>query len=538
MNLPSMSYADGIAKGTQTAFAGLDHNLGAPDGSIWDMENLTGDYYPLLSPRDKRSIYTNITQPYGMGDYNGLYWVSGSEFVFNGEVKGQVTPSKKTFCAINSYIVIMPDKKYYNVTEDEFGSLEASVEAASLTFKSGTYAQEKANANTIYSESINWEDYFKAGDAVTIDGCTKHTENNLTIIVREISEHELRFYPESFKLDGDDGLSDYTESGQLTIKRTMPDLKYMCENENRLWGCDDNTIYACKLGDPFNWNVFDGLNDDSYSVITGSAGSFTACCSYLGYPIFFKEDHIYKVYGSYPSNFSIMSSASMGVAAGSDKSLAIAGETLYYLSRAGFVAYSGGIPQVIHRAFGKIRLHEAIAGSDGLKYYVCAADKENIKRIYVYDTQTGMWHIEDKQDIITWVFSSGALHALTALGDIMCTDVDKYEQKEEDISWHVEFGDYTENDPNKKGLSKIQIRLQVDTAAEVNLYMKFDSCDDWLKVSDTLEEGVKRSYYLPIVPRRVDHYRYKLEGKGSCKIYSLSKEYYSGSELRSKPGRQ
>ena len=52
-----------------------------------------------------------------------------------------------------------------------------------------------------------------------------------------------------------------------------------------------------------------------------------------------------------------------------------------------------------------------------------------------------------------------------------------------------------------------------------------------------MQEGEKRSYYLPIIPRRGDHYRMKIVGKGGCRIYSLVREYYSGSELKSVQGR-
>jgi len=47
MKLPGAVYSDGIAKGQQTKFNGLNHTLGAGDGELWDMENLTGG---LLSP--------------------------------------------------------------------------------------------------------------------------------------------------------------------------------------------------------------------------------------------------------------------------------------------------------------------------------------------------------------------------------------------------------------------------------------------------------------------------------------------------------
>ena len=67
-------------------------------------------------------------------------------------------------------------------------------------------------------------------------------------------------------------------------------MDFICENENRLWGCKEDTIYSSKLGDPFNWNVFDGLSTDSYAVNVRIDGDFTACCSYLGYPVFFKEE--------------------------------------------------------------------------------------------------------------------------------------------------------------------------------------------------------------------------------------------------------
>ena len=113
-----------------------------------------------------------------------------------------------------------------------------------------------------------------------------------------------------------------------------------------------------------------------------------------------------------------------------------------------------------------------------------------------------------------------------------------YGAYEDDVPWWVEFGDFTENDPNKKGVSKIQIRLELDEGAEVQALIQFDSDGEWQKVNGVLREGPKRSYYLPIIPRRGDHYRLRLEGLGGCRVYSLAREYYSGSELKSKPGRQ
>jgi len=236
-----------------------------------------------------------------------------------------------------------------------------------------------------------------------------------------------------------------------------------------------------------------------------------------------------------------MGSATLGVAEGSADSLAIAGETLFYLSTAGIMAYSGGIPQPIGAAFGMERHRDAAAGSDGLKYYVSMAGEDGRHRLHVYDTRTGLWHTEDHTRATHFAKWDGNLYFLSDEGGIWITGniQDPPESAlEEPVPWWAEFGDFTEKDPNKKGVSKIQIRLELDEGAEVRVLIQFDTDGEWRKVNGALGEGVKRSYYLPIIPRRGDHYRLRLEGVGGCRVYSLAREYYSGSELRSKPGRQ
>ena len=543
MKLPGMRYADGIRKGVQVQFGGLNHTLGAGDGELWDMRNLTSDYYPLLAARAPRLRYKTLAEPGGLFAWDGLAWVDGTGFYFDGEKKGTVAAGQKTFAALGAYIVIWPDKAWYNTATGAFGRLEASWSGTSLTFTNGKLFGEDADANCIQAGGVSWEGYFRAGDAVTIEGCTRHPENNKTPIIREIDGDKLYFYEFAFALDGDEGDEPYTETGALSISRTVPDLDYLCENENRLWGCKGDTICASKPGDPFNWNVFDGLDSDSYAVDTGSAGSFTGCISYLGYPVFFKEDYIFKVYGSLPSNFEVMRSATLGVAAGSGGSLAVAGETLLYLSPAGIVAYAGGIPQPVGAAFGLERHRNAAAGSDGLKYYVSMEREDGGAVLAVYDTRTGLWHLEDGTRATHFARHGGNLYFLSAGGEMWlagnAAQPPEGAVPEGEVAWMAEFGDFTEGDPNKKGVSKLQIRLELDEGAEMAAFLQFDSDGVWRKVSAVgPPDGGKRSYYLPIIPRRADHYRLRLEGTGGCRVYSLAREYYSGSELKSRQGRQ
>ena len=111
----------------------------------------------------------------------------------------------------------------------------------------------------------------------------------------------------------------------VSIDRTVPDLDFICESNNRLWGCKYgiengqvvNEIRASKLGDFRNWSCFMGISTDSYAASIGTDGAFTGAISQRGYPVFFKENAIHRVSGSSPSSFSIQTTNARGVQTGS-----------------------------------------------------------------------------------------------------------------------------------------------------------------------------------------------------------------------------
>lgn len=524
--LPDMIYGDGIGKSAKVQFGGYNHNLYAQDGELWGMKNMSSELYPLMSPRRPRYLVRTLSTPNGLYAKDGLFWADGTGFYADGDKVGTVSNSRKQFASIGVYIIILPDMAYYNTQTKEFGNLAESW-SGSVMIQSGTYAGEEAEANAIYAPGANWERLFKEGDAVTISGCAIHPENNKTPIIREIEGDYLRFYENVFIIN------EGGDREKVTISRDIPEMDYLCENENRLWGCKGDTVYASKLGDPFNWNVFDGVSTDSFTVNVGSAGDFTGCCSYLGYPCFFKEENIYKVYGDKPSNFQLMGSASLGVEKGSHGSFGIAGETLFYLSRAGIVSYTGGVPQNIAAAFGTDRYRNAVGGSDGVRYYVSMEDAAGQRCLFVYDTRYGVWHKEDDLDVIGFGWNE-ELYFLDTAGRLWVSGnartVPAGAVREEPVRSMAEFGDFVEGNPNKKGTSKLQIRIELDEGACVTVSMQFDSDGVWREVK-TLTTTKKRSFYLPVIPRRSDHFKIRFDGIGSWILYSLVRESYSGSEL-------
>lgn len=320
---------------------------------------------------------------------------------------------------------------------------------------------------------------------------------------------------------------DITESA-LTVKREMPDMDFIFTAGNRLWGAKGDTIYGSKLGDPLNFNVFDGLATDSYSVDLGTPGDATAGIEYNGYPIFFKEDGIFKLYGDYPQNFQMYATMKQGVRKGCGKSLVIAGDILYYVSRYGVMAYTGGVPTWIGEPLGKTIL-QAVAAGGGQKYYLSAYDGE-VWDLYVYDANRGMWHREDDLYLVDAGYN-GAVIGLSADGRILALSPG-YEgsgTEEEAVPWMVEFADMVFGSPNRKGIGKMQFRFGFEEPGEVVISVKYDS-GEWEQVM-TVKGRTKESRVIPLIPRRCDHFKIRLESRNRVNIYGMTVHYYHGSEL-------
>lgn len=420
--------------------------------------------------------------------------------------------------------------------------MEVSVENVQVVFQDGTIFGETAECNTIKRTDGVWETTgLKVGDAITISGSAEE-KNNSVFVIREMSGQYLRFDENAFENTPQEGGAP-EETEQISMKKEVPDLDGIFTNEQRLWGWKGSMIYCSKLNDPTNFNVFDQLADDSWTYPMDGSGDIIGGIVYQGYPMFFKQDKVVRVYGDRPSQFRVMDVSTMGLHPGCGKSLAIAGDTLLYVSRNGVTAYRGGYGENMHDSFGDLHFSEAVAATDGRRYFLSAYDGEAWS-IWVYDTNWNAWFREDAQHIIHSAYDRGNLyfifenlqgHRFMWL-DGHAVDVPETAMKENFYS-EVEFGDFTGNywtagrgygNPSRKGTSKIQLRVTLKNAA-LTVWISFDG-GERRKVKSIQSEG-KRSYYLPIIPKRSDHYRIYLEGAGDWTLNSLVREEYSGSDI-------
>ena len=337
------------------------------------------------------------------------------------------------------------------------------------------------------------------------------------------------------------GMLDITRTikNPVTISRKMPRMDFVIESENRLWGCRYgiasngevvNELYASKLGDFKNWNCFMGLSTDSYSAAVGTDGVFTGAITHLGYPLFFKENFIHKVYGNYPANFQIQTTACRGVQRGCERSLAIVNEMLYYKARHAVCAYDGSLPTEISYVMGDERYSDAVAGSHGNKYYISMADTAGAYHLFVYDTAKGMWHKEDNLRADAFCSCRDDLFCMEHGTNKIITMLGSGTQDTRAIEWMVQTGPLGTDEPDMKYISRLVLRMTLAIGARVRFFIQYDSIGGWEPIG--MMSGTSlRSFSIPIRPRRCDHFRLRIVGTGDARIYSETKTIERGSDI-------
>lgn len=567
-------------------FRGYNHNLRIGDGEFYDMKNLSSDDYPVLSPRRKRGIYATPSKPQGMIAKDALCYVDGADFVITGEQDIRVSMDltienvPKTLVSMGAYVVILPDKKYINVTKpSDNGSIEASITTEgevlfSLSTVDGADYEDVTissvepsspengamwfdwTSNTLkkYSSSskewvaiattyikikgVGIGEKFAVHDAVTISGITvrqvKDLNANMVIWARGDD-----YIVVAGVFDGpfltDEKPSQITP---ITVARKMPDMDFVIESSNRLWGCKYGTnadgafvneIYASKLGDFKNWNCFMGISTDSYAASLGTDGSFTGAVTYLGNPIFFKENCMHKVYGSYPSQYQTQTTACRGVQKGCEKSLAVVNEELFYKSRMGVCVYDGSLPSEISEQLGEARYYDAVSGVLGNKYYISMRDDRNQWHMFVYDTYKNMWHKEDDTQAYDFCNHGGELYYIDYHDKLIKTMRGTGVVDPEPVSWMAETGLIGTGSPDKKYVSRLDIRMSLDIDARVIVSAEYNSSGSWEHLF-TVPGTTLDSFAIPVRPKRCDHLRLRFDGYGDAKIYSICKTIEQGSD--------
>lgn len=575
-------------------FKGLNKRSMIEDGEMSDMWNLTPDSYPLLmprKPRGKMDMPEGIMRPLHIlrrFDKIGIIAIDENDpeevdpqttvsFYYDGvkidEVDDLTTESKAV--AINNRMCFFPQKTCIDITiegvqDGTYRSLEADV---TLSNASVTISNEDARMVLSTGHGLKYDDAINIHiDSYTPSGGSSvATSFDISCIVEGVEEgistDTIVLPVNTFIEMTGAGVTGFTISG--TLKRTMPDLDFIVEWNNRLWGCSnaENVIYASKLGDPSNWNYYQGTSLDSYYAEQGTDESFTGIAEYSGHLIFFKPNSMTRVYGTSPSNYQITNTKAFGVEKGSSRSILTINDTVFYKSEVGFMAYQGGVPFCISDKLD-MKIKNVVAGTEGRKYYascIVVEGNQSSSRLYAFDISKSMWHLEDDVRFTDAckmgdkVYCASANQNLTCDTDVFCSetllcdseyiegdvlifnpdtvvethaeaevrDPDDPPENYEDLEWKAVFGPFDEYIEEHKIYSKLAMRLKANGVASAKVFISIDE-GPWEQVEHYDRVSTKGDF-IPIIPRRCDRYSVKIEGKGNCELKSLTRRVRQGS---------
>ena len=591
-----------------SAFYGYNHNPIISDGEMYDMQNMSGDNYPLLSLRKKRgiSIYDEEGQePVPLTGIHGrdqLVFIRGTQVYYNFIPVSGLTVSDdaamlpKKIISMGAYVCIWPDKVYFNTVDSmDKGSMErtysVSSQSVSLimcrlngtnydynTIARGTEAPANPDNGALWldesgstailkqymSSADEWLEIsttfikiqatgigagLKEYDVINISGLELGGEDPNQTVAEQVAALNTSMIVYAAGNDyiivsgilsaavEQEELAEATVHADLTI----PDMDYMLESNNRLWGCKYgmvngevvNEIYASALGSFRVWRRYMDNSTDSWTASVGTDGPFTGAITQRGYPVFFKEQCIHRISGMSPQTFQIQTTFCRGVQRGSWRSLAVVAENIYYKARDAVMVYDGNMPAEVSGQLGEELYSDARAGVLGDKYYISMMDKDSHYVQMVYDTKNGVWWKEDATQALDYGTVADELFYIDEENNTLVSVCGSVGQKETNIPWMAEFDLYGVNyrrqsnydDPkrvrNHKYVSLFKIRVELGKGANLKLYMQYDN-NPYKYIGEKRGEKL-RTFVLPVKPKRCDHVRFRLEGQGDVTIYDISR---------------
>ena len=484
----------------QTAFGGYRHNENTGDGEFYDCENISPEAFPLLSVRPPRAVW-NAVRTDAQG--NAVAIESMRFFAGEGVTAAANVSDKIVLCTDNSII--------YD---------GAALEGVTL-------AQGVKNRAVIPFG----RNFFVVPDAVYVT---------------------------------------VSDTGASAAQVECPPLDYAVEHNNRIWGCRYganadgdfvNELYACALGDPTEWQTFDGISTDSYCVSLGCSGPFTGACRLGGDVLFFKEDSIIRVSGDIPADFTVTAIPAEGAEQGAFRSVVNVNERVLYKSRSGVTAFDGALPWSVSDALGEARLTDVCAGTVEGRYYLAADDPDGKRNIYVYDTARGIWYKEDDaRDTRFFVYRKHCLYAVCreARTHVGLTPMSVYRfyihdarrapdactifkneaepsatytyLPEENVKWFAETGRLTAAGPQALLLRKLNIALKLEEGAKLRVELKCDSDEEW-RNAFYCDSEFSGAFTLPVRLPRCDSFRLRLSGEGGCVIRSVARVYEKAGDV-------
>lgn len=532
-------------------------------GEMVNMKNMSSDNAPFSSPRKPREVITDeLTNGANIfDDEKKMGYIDAGKFYYDGIEKGE--------CGVTNSVVVYDDKiftfpsyKTYDVINDTFSDPSTALEVVDVG--DDTVTSEWGSGN--YDKAS----VYKLKTAINVTGMDKlsistqglePTEITIRIydslgVVLAPKDYSNTFYytgktyinsvplPEGaktamlyfeyYRVNTSNlrrtGLqliekknADLAKLGDGTAKiwinnttyptvGGVPLIDYATQNNNRIFAVEGNNIYASAQGDFADWTTFvdeDGNPDPTGAFATdvGSVGRFNGIATYKGRVVATKPDYVYEIYGDRPP-YTVTEIVKTGCIDG--RSICEVNSVLYWLGRKGIYSYTGGQPRIMSSKLNST-FTQGVAGTDGRKYY-CSLYSDRWQ-LYVFDTFTGLWHIEDFLEVKDFTFFEGYLYAITA------NSILKLNSGNERVEWEFETKNYTFDTPSTKNVAKLSIRTEMQTQTELDVYLRSDN-GEYSRVANYQADNMTM-FDCKVRVKKCDSFSLKFVGRGDVRILDI-----------------
>lgn len=355
--------------------------------------------------------------------------------------------------------------------------------------------------------------YTVAGVDLTDDFTVYFEEDFKTAGEQDASENALRFY----------GVGNF-----------VPEFDFICASQNRLWGCSSRyrNIYASALGDPTDFDRYQGDSLDSYAVPVGTAGDFTGAIALNNFVLFFKQHTIHKMLGSYPAEYALYDYDYDGVSESNWGSLVSCDGTAVFIAEHGIQTYAGASTGTLSKELGEGNMYDARAGYNGEKYMLYFRDEDDGDHSYEYDMRYGLWLEKDFGHVLDYAHLGDKDYVLIEEdGTNSIWQLNTGIELEDD--WEITYREFIEMATSSRSSSSLMfekkrytdIVFSIDLPMGSNIVAELMGDDGIWHEAARMDGTASGTSVFKVRTPRVDRLQMRLYGHGPMRMLGMERDF-------------
>lgn len=568
------------SKMTKVSFGGLNKRYNIDSGDLSMESNISTSEYPYLTPSNKqKEVLSNYEIPISMFAFDDFLIVvygenEGDEITPDITIKiDYIVKNRATYTAYTGILKagggtfddcvprsVIQFNVYDTPTDPISGKFVKKLlifpDKKSMFFNIDDLLDDKNNDtnNDFKLYSLDDDIVVKSFSSWTKEEYNEETEQYDTITIEtppESASHNYYYQNSNTKqiYKWVDDASNRDNSGwKISIPPTMPNIKYATVHLSRVFGVDDDRVYASGYNDYANWNLdtVDEYNESNSwcspsQANTKAGGKFTGITTFDSHIICFKRDFMHEIYNT-KNPFRLQDIYAEGCI--DNRTIQDVDGKLIFVSEDDVKIYTGSNPRIIGYNLNMSQFTYAVSGTDNRNYYLYCEDNKDNAYLYVYDTFTELWSEQSVTDrVVGFAHNKNGMYMLCEDGCVYKMDTSLYSH-----NWSFETELITNKTVNIKHIKKLQ--MLVDIPEEVNgiannadsngnqanmrVYILYDDEVFDEKSSHLVYTSNKYGRQpIRVKPRKTANYGFKLhiEGAGYVKIYELEMFVEAGGDM-------